>query len=200
MMKERVFMTCGCGTIWRVGIVVLAGTLVAATVSSCSGTPAPSTTSAVSASSAPATLRDADPCSFLDQSVVTANGLVHEPTGTEPNSRNCFWTSDAFAVGILVRWDREMLVDFSENYPSLVGTDVDLGGKKVIMAKRTDRPTCGAQVLVPEPAAVEISVTYRPPDTADTACERLKTIGGTVVQMLRDQRLLDEQSSSPITS
>lgn len=39
------------------------------------------------------TVRDANPCSFLEPSVVTANDLKQEYANTDTASRNCWWTT-----------------------------------------------------------------------------------------------------------
>jgi Protein of unknown function (DUF3558) len=187
----------------RVGAetLVVGGALLAATVSGCSaGEVPPTTPTTSSASPVPTSVRDADPCSFVEQSVLTANGLKQESTDTYAMNRNCWWTTDAFATGVLVRWDRSALTDFSEGYPRLVGTEVEIGDQKAILAKSDVQPACAAVFFAEQATIVEIVVAYKPPATADTACERVKTIGGAVVQRIGDQYLADEQPTSPTTS
>lgn len=176
---------------------LLAVALLAATVSSCSPSEAPPTPSA---SPAPTSVQDADPCSFVEQSVVTANGLKQASVDKGTTSRSCSWTSDAFSAMVLVRWDPSSLVDFSQAFPVLVGSDVDFGGQKVILGKSDVRPACAAVFFAEQGTIVEIVVGDQPPSTADAACERVKTIGGAVVQRIRDQNLLDKESTPPTTS
>ncbi|WP_170069964.1 hypothetical protein [Amycolatopsis sulphurea] len=84
-------------------------------------------------------VREADPCSLLEPSAAAANGLGQGAQSKGSTYRNCWWTADAFATAIFVRWDRDALVDLTTNYPVSLG-EVEVGGEKVIRARRRSRP------------------------------------------------------------
>ncbi|GAA3581726.1 hypothetical protein GCM10022222_78050 [Amycolatopsis ultiminotia] len=165
-----------------------AGGLIGTVVIGCSG-------EAPSAAPAPMSVRDADPCSFIEQSVATANGLGQGKTVNEARFRNCWWTAGSFTTAIFVRWDRGVFVDFSDSYPEPLG-DVELGGEQVLLGKSRVNAGCAGTIFAENGTSVLVGVAYYPPATADTACERVKTIGGPVVQRLRSLHLLDERPTS----
>ncbi len=179
--------------------VLPAAALLAATVSGCGSSDVPPT-SAPSASPAPTSVREADPCSFLDQSVVTANGLTRASMDDSTTSRSCTWTSEVFTTMVLVRWDPASLVDFSRAFPVPGDGDVELGGQKVILGESDVRPACAAVFFAEKGTVVEIVVGDEPPSTTDAACARVKTLGEAAVRAIRDQDLLDETPTSPTTS
>lgn len=135
-------------------------------------------------SPAPVSVRELNPCSLLEPSAAAANGLGQGAQSKESTYRNCWWTADAFATAIFVRWDRDALVDFTTNYPVSLG-EVEVGGEKVIMGKTTVTPACTALYLAEQGTVVAIVVGYKRPASVGTACERVKSVGAPVVQHLR---------------
>jgi hypothetical protein len=178
-------------------VAALAAALLAFSVSGCRSTATPP---APTASPAPTSVKDADPCSFLEQSVVSANVLERASADTSTTSRSCTWTSETFTTMVLARWDPRALVDFTQAFPVLVDSEVVLGGHRAVFGKSDVRPACAAVLFAEQGTVVEIVVGDKPPSTADAACERVKTIGGAVVAHLRDQDLLDDRPAPSTTS
>jgi hypothetical protein len=137
----------------------------------------------------PTSVQDADPCSFVAKSVVTKNDLKQASDATSKTSRSCSWTSANFSMMVLVRWDSDSLIDFSQAFPLLVGSE-DIGGLDAVVGKSGVRPSCAAVFFVDEGTILEVVVGDEPPSTADSACERVRTIGAGAVSKIRDQGLL----------
>lgn len=156
---------------------------------------------AASASQAPTSVRDADPCSFLDRSVLTANGLEQAaPVHKAATARSCTWTSTTFTTMVLVRWDPQTLVDFAQAFPVPAG-DTDIAGQKVVLGKSDERPACAAAFFAEKGTVVEIVAGMsvdgdKPPPSVAAACERVKTVGGAAIQQIRAQHLLDPESTT----
>jgi hypothetical protein len=144
---------------------------------------------APSAPPPPTSVQDADPCSFVAKSVVTKNDLKQASDAKSKTSRSCSWTSANFSMMVLVRWDSDSLIDFSQAFPLLVGNE-DIGGLDAVVGKSGDRPACAAVFFVDEGTILEVVVGDEPPSTADSACERVRTIGAGAVSKIRDQGLL----------
>jgi hypothetical protein len=139
----------------------------------------------------PTSLQEVDPCSLLDQSVLDAHGLTKASENTAATSRSCSWASGkSSAAMVLIRWDRDTLVDFSQAFPDLVDGEIALKGQRVVMGKSSNGGACGA-VIVVAGTIVEIVSGDDPPAAAGAACERVRSFGEVVVQRLREQKLLD---------
>ena len=171
-----------------------AALLAVALLSGCGGaeTPAPP------APPPPTSTRDAEPCSFLPQPVITTNGLKQVSSNKAQTSRSCSWTSAHFSMMVLVRWDQSTLVDFAQAFPTSV-TNIDLDGATAVSGKSESRPACAAAVFPEQGTVMEIVVGDTPPSTTDSACARVKTIGAAVVHEVRAQHLFPGPTAAPAT-
>jgi hypothetical protein len=173
-----------------VGLPVVA---VLALLGGCGQAEAPSP----SAPPPPTSVQDADPCSFVARSVVTENDLERASNAKSETSRSCSWTSASFSMMVLVRWDSDSLIDFSQAFPVLVGNE-DIGGLTAVVGKSDVRPACAAVFFVDQGTILEVVVGDEPPSTADSACGRVRTIGAGAVRKIRDQGLLTS-AAAPTT-
>jgi len=145
----------------------------------------------------PTSVREADPCAFLPESVVAEYDLVLVSEDAGETSRRCSWDSPSFSLMILFTWDEYSLVDFSEVFPDPHEDDADLDGEGFLSKSRV-RPACAALLFAGKETVVQVLVGDLPPSTADAACERVVAIGTPVVQELRAQDLLGaEPTASP---
>ncbi|MCF1598601.1 DUF3558 family protein [Streptomyces muensis] len=174
----------------------MAVTLLATVLVGCSGSEDPSPRASKSSAPLPESVKEADPCSFLPRSRVTAYDLKKVGKDISETSRSCLWTSAKFSMMILVRWDSQTLVDFGQAFPVLGEDDVKLDGVGVVIAKSDVRPACASVFLPEQGTVVQLVVGDKRPSTADAACERVKTIGASTIREIRDQNLLDPEPSA----
>lgn len=187
-------------SVWaRLGAAMLLVTVAVG----CSETRQPSASEPPSASPKPkprpTSVQNADPCSLLPKSQVTAYDLKRVGKDISETSRSCTWTSSKFSMMLLVRWDSQTLIDFTQAFPVPVEEDVRLGGANVVMGTSDVRPACAAVFFPERGTVVEVVVGDTPPSTAAAACERVKEIGTAAVQEVRDQGLLKVESTATPT-
>ena len=162
--------------------------------------------SAPSGSPAPTSLSSADPCSFLERSVLAANGLKQEsPAYTGATARSCRWASRVFATMVLVRWDSQVLVDFAQAFPTPVSDDVNIEGQRIVLGKSDERPACAGAFIAQKGTVVEVIVGMYVEDNesapnAHDACELVKRLSGPVIRQIRAQHLLDTKPAIEPTS
>lgn len=178
------------GLLLAVGLTVVTVAVVVVTLRLFDG----ADTSPSARTTRPATLQDVDPCTLLDPSMLSDNGLKQALVDKSVSSRSCSWTSDAFSAMVLIRWDGNSLIDFAQAFPVLVDS-VELDGRRVVRGRSDVRPAC-AGLLFPgrQGTVVEIVVGDEPPSTAASACERVTALGTVIVQQLRKLNLV---SASP---
>ncbi|MFB4267832.1 DUF3558 family protein [Nonomuraea sp. GTA35] len=186
------------GTSSSRAVHLMAVALLAATATGCGGTAQPSRSAdgpSASAQPSPTSVRDADPCSFLPKDLEKAHALTKADAQQSDTARSCSWSAKNFSMMLLVRWDSDTLVDFSQAFPTLGEKDVVLSGVPLIFGKSDVRPACAAAFFAGQGTVVEIIVGDEPPSTANAACKRVKTIGAPMIQRIREQNLLDETST-----
>src|SRR5690606_12601732 len=111
-------------SVWaRLGAAMLLVTVAVG----CSETRQPSASEPPSASPKPkprpTSVQNADPCSLLPKSQVTAYDLKRVGKDISETSRSCTWTSSKFSMMLLVRWDSQTLIDFTQAFPVPVEED-----------------------------------------------------------------------------
>ncbi len=190
--RGTVDTVAGMGRIMR-GVVGLAAVLGVGACSQATTPPAESP----APTREPASVKEADPCGFVDRAVIAAHGLRQASADTSTTSRSCSWTSPVFSAMVLVRWDQQTLVDFSTAFPVLVDEDGVWSGQKAIMGKSDVRPACAGLFFAERGTVVEVVAGDEPPSTADAACERVTAIGEQVVENLTRRRLVE---TAPPTS
>ncbi|MFI9379897.1 DUF3558 family protein [Kutzneria sp. NPDC052558] len=160
----------------------------------CGGTAAPA------APPPPTSVREADLCSFVAPSVVTENGLTATPLHKFDSGASCSWGGPKFSMMVLVRWDRDVLVDLTQAFP-VPGEEFDLDGVKAVVTTSDVRPACAAVVFPERGTVLEVVAGDTPPSTVASACARVKSIGSGVVHKARELGLLKlDGSATPTTS
>ena len=182
---------------WATAAVRLSlGALLLATVAGCGADAITPRTVASPPGPAPTSVREVDPCTFLDQARLSADGMTRIGTATGETARSCTWTAGTQVTLALVRWDPDALTDFSVAFPDLVGGDVTIGGRKVVLSRSKTRPACAGLFFAGRGTVVEIVVGDTGPATADAACERVRVLGEVVIRDLAGRNLLDPAPSS----
>jgi hypothetical protein len=159
----------------------------------------PRPSSATTQAPRPASVREADPCTFLPDSVVEKYKLNPGQLHKAEEVRSCMWPTESYAVGVYINWRRDALVNFTEAYP-VPGELTNLDGLKVVNKKGDDQASCGILFFVGKGVVAEVVSGDQAPATVDDACDRVEDVGTTVIGRMREQRLLDEApAASPTT-
>jgi hypothetical protein len=181
----------------KIPIVTLAAAAVLVGCGQSGTQPPPS--SATTQPPRPASAREADPCTFLPDSVVEKYKLYPGKLHEGEEVRSCMWPTESYAVGVYINWRADALVNFSEAYP-VPGELTSLDGVKVVNKKGDARASCGILFFVEPGVVAQVVSGDEAPATADDACDRVKDVGTTVIGRMREQHLLDNApAASPTT-
>ncbi|WP_405061758.1 DUF3558 domain-containing protein [Kribbella sp. NBC_01505] len=146
----------------------------------------------------PTNVQEAEPCQLVTQDLLDKDGLKQAGNDKSATSRSCSWTSDKLSMMVLIRWDRDSLIDFSQAFPTMVGTDVEIDKVKVIVGKSNERPACATVLFAAQGTIVEVVAGYTPPAKVTAACDQAKAATAIAIKKLREQQLLQlDQTPTP---